>query len=183
VKIWTASSSENFILIYQIELRDIRLYHHQRSILTAGALCIIYFFSSVLNLSLGFVCLSFVGRDISTAIWISVFCYLEWKFSFLLKCIVSCFDLLCGASCNSKNCYFCNFISTVILIRVGSIYCKMDLREIGGMVWTGSNWLRIGTSGGLLWTRWWNFGFLKITGNFLNRCTIGSFSGRAHLRK
>jgi hypothetical protein len=29
---------------------------------------------------------------------------------------------------------------------------KMDLREIGwdGMVWTGSNWLRIGTSGGLL---------------------------------
>jgi hypothetical protein len=29
---------------------------------------------------------------------------------------------------------------------------KMDLREIGwvGMVWTGSNWLRIGTSGELL---------------------------------
>jgi hypothetical protein len=29
---------------------------------------------------------------------------------------------------------------------------KMDLREIGwdGMVWTGSIWLRIGTSGGLL---------------------------------
>jgi hypothetical protein len=28
---------------------------------------------------------------------------------------------------------------------------KMDLREIRwGMVWTGSNWLRIGTSGGLL---------------------------------
>jgi hypothetical protein len=29
---------------------------------------------------------------------------------------------------------------------------KMDLREIGwdGVVWTGSNWLRIGTSGGLL---------------------------------
>jgi hypothetical protein len=29
---------------------------------------------------------------------------------------------------------------------------KMDLIEIGwdGMVWTGSNWLRIGTSGGLL---------------------------------
>jgi hypothetical protein len=27
---------------------------------------------------------------------------------------------------------------------------KMDLREIDGMVWTGSIWLRIGTSGGLL---------------------------------
>jgi hypothetical protein len=29
---------------------------------------------------------------------------------------------------------------------------KMDLREIGwdGMVWIGSTWLRIGTSGGLL---------------------------------
>jgi hypothetical protein len=29
---------------------------------------------------------------------------------------------------------------------------KMDLREIGwdGMVWTGSIWFRIGTSGGLL---------------------------------
>jgi hypothetical protein len=27
---------------------------------------------------------------------------------------------------------------------------KMDLREIVGMVWTGSNWFRIGTSGGLL---------------------------------
>jgi hypothetical protein len=27
---------------------------------------------------------------------------------------------------------------------------KMDLREIGGVVWTGWNWLRIGTSGGLL---------------------------------
>jgi hypothetical protein len=27
------------------------------------------------------------------------------------------------------------------------------------------------------------FGFLKIAGNFLNGCTIGSFSGRAQLRK
>jgi hypothetical protein len=27
---------------------------------------------------------------------------------------------------------------------------KMDLREIGWDVWTGSNWFRIGTSGGLL---------------------------------
>jgi hypothetical protein len=27
---------------------------------------------------------------------------------------------------------------------------KMDLREIDGIVWSGSIWLRIGTSGGLL---------------------------------
>jgi hypothetical protein len=61
----------------------------------------------------------------------------------------------------------------------------MDLREIGwdGMVWTVTNWLRIGTSGGLLWTWWWTFGVLKLAGNFLNDCTIGSFSGRAQLRK
>jgi hypothetical protein len=26
----------------------------------------------------------------------------------------------------------------------------MDLREIGGMVWTGSIWLRVGTGAGLL---------------------------------
>jgi hypothetical protein len=28
-----------------------------------------------------------------------------------------------------------------------------------------------------------NLGFLKIAGNFLSGCTIGSFSGRAQLRK
>ena len=27
---------------------------------------------------------------------------------------------------------------------------KMDLREVGGGVWTGSSWLRIGTGGGHL---------------------------------
>jgi hypothetical protein len=32
------------------------------------------------------------------------------------------------------------------------------------MVRTGSIWLRIGTSGGLLWTRWWTSGFLKMLG-------------------
>jgi hypothetical protein len=51
---------------------------------------------------------------------------------------------------------------------------KMDLIEIGWDGWTESIWLRIETSGGLLWTRWWSFGFLKIAGNFLNGCTIGS---------
>jgi hypothetical protein len=29
------------------------------------------------------------------------------------------------------------------------------------MGWTGFGLLRIGSSGGLLWTRWWTFGFHK----------------------
>jgi hypothetical protein len=29
-----------------------------------------------------------------------------------------------------------------------------------GGVWIGFDWLRIGTCGGLLWVRWWTFGFL-----------------------
>jgi hypothetical protein len=33
------------------------------------------------------------------------------------------------------------------------------------MVWIGSIWLRIGTSGGLLWTRLWTFGFHKTLGS------------------
>jgi hypothetical protein len=37
---------------------------------------------------------------------------------------------------------------------------KMDLREIGwGGVCSGFTWLRIGIVGGLLWVRWWTFGF------------------------
>jgi hypothetical protein len=41
---------------------------------------------------------------------------------------------------------------------------KMYIREIGrdGMIWIGLIWLRIGTSGGLLWTRYWTFGFHKM---------------------
>jgi hypothetical protein len=35
----------------------------------------------------------------------------------------------------------------------------MDLREIGWGVWSGFTWLRIGIAGGLLWMRWWTFGF------------------------
>jgi hypothetical protein len=43
----------------------------------------------------------------------------------------------------------------------------MDLIEIGwaGMVWTGSIWLRIWISEGLLWTRCWTFGFHKMPGS------------------
>jgi hypothetical protein len=32
------------------------------------------------------------------------------------------------------------------------------------VVWAGLIWLRIGTSGGPLWTRLWPFGFHKILG-------------------
>jgi hypothetical protein len=37
----------------------------------------------------------------------------------------------------------------------------MDLRKIGWGVWSGFSWLRIGTVGGLLWMRWWTFGFWR----------------------
>jgi hypothetical protein len=39
----------------------------------------------------------------------------------------------------------------------------MGLSEIccGGGVWSGFTWLRIGTVGGLLWMRWWTFGFWR----------------------
>jgi hypothetical protein len=38
----------------------------------------------------------------------------------------------------------------------------MDVREIGCRgVWSGFTWLRIGTVGGLLWMRWWTFGFWR----------------------
>jgi hypothetical protein len=30
---------------------------------------------------------------------------------------------------------------------------------LGGGVWSGFSWLGIGTVGGLLWMRWWTFGF------------------------
>jgi hypothetical protein len=33
------------------------------------------------------------------------------------------------------------------------------------MVWSGLMWLRIGTSGGFLWTQYWTFGFHKMLGS------------------
>jgi hypothetical protein len=33
------------------------------------------------------------------------------------------------------------------------------------MGWYGLMWLRIGTSGGILWTRYWTFGFHKMLGS------------------
>jgi hypothetical protein len=43
----------------------------------------------------------------------------------------------------------------------------MGLREIGwdGVEWIGLIRLRIGTSGGLLWTRYWTFGLHKMLGS------------------
>ena len=40
----------------------------------------------------------------------------------------------------------------------------MDLQQMGSGVWNGLIWLRIGTSGGLLWMRQWTFGFHKMRG-------------------
>jgi hypothetical protein len=40
---------------------------------------------------------------------------------------------------------------------------NMDLKE-SGRVWTGFFWLRMWTSGGLLYTQIWMFGFLKGQG-------------------
>jgi hypothetical protein len=40
---------------------------------------------------------------------------------------------------------------------------RMDLMETGwgGGVWSGFTWLRIGTSGGLWWMRWWTSGLWR----------------------
>jgi hypothetical protein len=48
------------------------------------------------------------------------------------------------------------------------------------MVWIGLIWLRIGTSGGLLWTQYWTFGFHKMPGSsrvdaqFVHFCLLNS---------
>jgi hypothetical protein len=59
----------------------------------------------------------------------------------------------------------------------------MDLEEIG---WDGVDWIELAQDRdqwrALVNTVMNLFGFLKIAGNFLNGCTIGSFSGRAQLR-
>jgi hypothetical protein len=43
----------------------------------------------------------------------------------------------------------------------GRIILEWIIGKEGVKVWSGLIWLRIGTSGGLLWTRWWTFGFHK----------------------
>ena len=46
----------------------------------------------------------------------------------------------------------------------GRILLNWIFRMWNVMVWTGSSWLRIGTSGGHLWMRWWTFGFYEMRG-------------------
>jgi hypothetical protein len=41
---------------------------------------------------------------------------------------------------------------------------------------TGFGWLRIESSGGLLWTRWWTFGFHKESRLLFTRWVTISFS-------
>jgi hypothetical protein len=41
---------------------------------------------------------------------------------------------------------------------------KIDIQEVGLVVWNGLIWLRIGTGGGLLQTQCRNFGFYKLRG-------------------
>jgi hypothetical protein len=53
---------------------------------------------------------------------------------------------------------------------------KMDLREIE---WDGVDWIELAEDRDQCRAL---VRFLKITGNFLNGCRIGSFSGRAQLR-
>jgi hypothetical protein len=47
---------------------------------------------------------------------------------------------------------------------------------MGGEVWTGWMWLRIGTSGRLLWTQWWTFGIHKRQGIFFTSWVTIIFS-------
>jgi hypothetical protein len=49
------------------------------------------------------------------------------------------------------------------------------------VVWTGLIWLRIVTSGGLLRTRLWTFGFHKNSWKFLSSCASAGFSRKAQL--
>jgi hypothetical protein len=45
---------------------------------------------------------------------------------------------------------------------------------------TGFSWLMLESSGGLLWTRWWTFGFHKKAGCFLTNWVTISFSNNIH---
>jgi hypothetical protein len=56
----------------------------------------------------------------------------------------------------------------------------MELGEIGIDGGTGFSWLRIGSSGGLVWTRQWTFGFHKKAGYFLTSWVAISFSNILH---
>jgi hypothetical protein len=40
------------------------------------------------------------------------------------------------------------------------------LERWDGVMWTRLVWLRIGTGGELLWTRYWTFGFHEMLGDY-----------------
>jgi hypothetical protein len=44
------------------------------------------------------------------------------------------------------------------------------------MMRTGFSWLKIRSSGGLVWTRWWTFGLHKKAGYFLTSWVTVGFS-------
>jgi hypothetical protein len=43
----------------------------------------------------------------------------------------------------------------------GKMGSEWILGRLVGDVWSGFNWLRIEAGGGLLWIRWWTFGFWR----------------------
>ena len=47
---------------------------------------------------------------------------------------------------------------------MGGILIRWIFNTCVGDTWAGSSWLRIGTGNGLLWMRWWTFGFRKMRG-------------------
>jgi hypothetical protein len=59
---------------------------------------------------------------------------------------------------------------------------RMDLREIGLGVWIGFGCLRTGTGGGLLWVRWWTFGFLRHGVSYIKLGSSVSNTGRKSRR-
>jgi hypothetical protein len=46
---------------------------------------------------------------------------------------------------------------------------------VSGRGWSGFTWLRVVTVGGLLWMRWWTFGFWRHWGRYLH--VLSSFPG------
>ena len=46
----------------------------------------------------------------------------------------------------------------------GRVILRLIFKKWNVEVWTGSNWLRIGTGGENLWMRYWTYGFHKMRG-------------------
>jgi hypothetical protein len=65
----------------------------------------------------------------------------------------------CSASDTLHDC-----ASTEIPRCTWEVNIQWVLKKLAGGAWAGLIWLRIGTSGSLLWTWLWTFGFYKIQG-------------------